>query len=66
MIGDIIEIERAKRTTFETLETKSSQRLRDSADAVVVANEDDGAHVNFAALMASVRDKLGQFKIRLD
>jgi hypothetical protein len=65
MIGDIIEIERAKRTTFETLEI-SSLSPRVSGDSAVLVSASDAPQSTFVALMASVREKLGRFKIRLD
>ena len=66
MIGDIIEIERAKRTTFETLETSSPPRRRDPGDGAARAIESNAPHSTFAAMMAAIRDKLGRFNIRLD
>jgi len=66
MIGDIIEIERAKRTAFEAIEETSLEACRDSGNAAALANDNDAPRSGFAMLMASVRDKLGQFKIRLD
>jgi hypothetical protein len=63
MIGDIIEIQRAKRTTFEMLEASPSRVTGDSA---APASEGDAQHAAFAELMAALRDKLGRFKIRLD
>jgi hypothetical protein len=64
MIGDIIEIQRAKRTTFETLEASPPPRV--SGNSAARASESDASHSSFAELMAAVRDKLGRFKIRLD
>jgi hypothetical protein len=67
MIGDIIEIQRAKRTTFETLEASPPPRPpRVSGNSAARASESDAPHSTFAELMAAVRDKLGRFKIRLD
>jgi len=63
MIGDIIEIERAKRTTFEPT---SERPPGDAAEPAARANDSDTPQSGFATLIASVRDRLGQFKIRLD
>jgi hypothetical protein len=66
MIGDIIEIQRAKRTTFEMLEASPPRPPRVTGNSAARASESDAPHSTFAELMAALRDKLGRFKIRLD